>query len=540
MLIGQSINKRLKIVIVSITLILATIFVYILLKSVDTKLVSAKEFSNLLKSSKVEKIYIKDDYLILDSNKGRYKTLSSGLNLNKIFANYPVAKYKSSNKTLTALAVFLLLLILITLILLLNKRDSKDTKIPTKDDIEQEPIVPQLITDYSVNFKSLAGIEYVVDDLKEIVDFIKEPQKYKDAKIKMPKGLLLVGPPGVGKTMIAKAIANEAGVPLFYQSGATFVQIYAGMGPKRVKELFSEAKKLAPSIIFIDEIDAIGKSRELLKSDEREATLNQLLVEMDGFEDSNILVIGATNRVDVLDSALLRPGRFDRHIYIELPNLQDRIKIIKHYLQGKIHSLDIEEVAKMTSGFSPASLEILINEASLNAFREKRNTIKMSDIEAVKDRVVYGKRKMQLLSKEEKEISASLQAAKAVSAVWLGFKFDKVSLLSSLAIDKDGYIYSKDSLENLAKVNLSGYYYLLKRYNNIFSITKDDINSVKELLTLTNSLLIDEKIDIEYLKEETISLIDSLNSAIDKVSNLLLESERLSYNEVKSVLDDIF
>jgi len=540
MLIGQSINKRLKIIIITLTLILATIFVYIILKSVDTKLVSAKEFSNILNRAKIEKIYIKDDYVILDTNKGRYKTLSSGLNLNRIYAKYPVAKYKSSNKTLTALAVFLLLLILITLILLLNKRENGSKNITIEDGIKQEPITPQQITDYSVNFKSLAGIEYVVDDLKEIVDFIKNPQKYKEAKIKMPKGLLLVGPPGVGKTMIAKAIANEAGVPLFYQSGATFVQIYAGMGPKRVKELFNEAKKLSPSIIFIDEIDAIGKSRDLFKSDEREATLNQLLVEMDGFEDSNILVIGATNRVDVLDNALLRPGRFDRHIYIELPNLQDRMKIIKHYLQGKIHTLDIKEVAKMTSGFSPASLEILINEASLNAFREGRNTIKMSDIEAIKDRVIYGKRKMQLLSKEEKEIKASLQAAKAVCALWLGFKFDKVSLLSVLNIDKDGYIYSKDTLENLAKVNLSGYYYLYKKYNNIFSITKDDINSAKELLNITNSMLIDNRVDIEYLKEETISLIESLDSAINRVTKLLLENERLNYNQVKSVLDEVF
>ena len=543
--IGQNINKQLKVIIVSISLILVAIFVYAILKSTSVELVSARDFANVLKESKIEKIYIQDDYVIAESEDGKYKTLTSGLNLNKIYAKYPVARYKSSNKTFTVLAVFLLLLILITLILMINKKTpvEKEKKVLSDENkIESEDIKPQIITNRGVNFKSIAGIEHAVDDLKEIVDFIKQPDIYHEAKIKMPKGLLLIGPPGVGKTMIAKAIANEANVPLFYQSGASFVQIYAGMGAKKVKELFAEAKKLAPSIIFIDEIDALGKSRELFNSDEREATLNQLLVEMDGFEENeNILVIGATNMVDILDTALLRPGRFDRHIHIELPNIQDREKIIKLYLQGKIHAIDVKRVAKLTSGFSPASLEILINEASLHAFRNDKSTIEMSDIEAVKDRVKYGKRKVQLLSNKEREIKAFSEASKAVTALWMGYRYDKVSLLISFNINKTSELFSKDSLLDEIKILLSGYYYLQSRFNNIYSISLDDIKRSKELLKIVDDFLFeDEFIDDESIKEDVNSLLSSLTKAIDIVAKDLLEKESLTYEEVKSRVDEIF
>ena len=544
MQIGQSINKQLKISIVTIVLILIAIVTYVIIKSNSINLVSAKEFNNALKSSKIERIYIKDDYVVLENQKGKYKTLTSGLNLSKIYAKYPVARYRSSSKVFTIIAVFLLLLILITLILLVNKKPPvQEEKIAqtSNENIEQEPIKPQIIKNRGINFKSIAGIEYVVDDLKEIVDFIKNPNKYSEQKIKMPKGVLLVGPPGVGKTMIAKAIANEANVPLFYQSGASFVQIYAGMGAKRVKELFNEAKNLAPSIVFIDEIDALGKSRELFNSDEREATLNQLLVEMDGFEDNiGVLVIGATNRVDILDNALLRPGRFDRHLFIELPNINDREKIIKLYLQGKIHKLNVKEIAKMTSGFSPASLDILINEASLYAFRDNRSVIEMSDIEAVKDRVQYGKRKVQLLSKQEREIKALSQASKAVVAFWLGYKFDKVSLLISFNINNENYIFSKDSLIDEIKITLSGYYYLIDKFNNIYSISLNDIKRAKELSKRVNDFMLeDEQIDEESLKDDILALLKSLNSAIEQVANELLQKETLSYEELKSRVDEI-
>ena len=245
-----------------------------------------------------------------------------------------------------------------------------------------------------VTFADVAGISEVKEELVEIVDFLKNPQKYKEFGIKLPKGVLLVGPPGVGKTLIAKAVAGEAGVPFFYQSGATFVQMFVGVGAKRVKSLFNKAKQNAPSIIFIDEIDAIGKVRGALRNDEREATLNQLLTEMDGFEKSEgVIVIAATNKVELLDDALLRAGRFDRRVYVELPGLDDREGILKIYLKNKPFKGDVREIAKMTVGFSGAALASLVNEASIYALNSNKKSIGIEDFLAVKDKVLAGKKR---------------------------------------------------------------------------------------------------------------------------------------------------
>jgi len=234
-----------------------------------------------------------------------------------------------------------------------------------------EPIAP---SHSDITFKDVGGISDVKVELEEIIDFLKSPKKYKNFGAKMPRGVLLVGPPGVGKTMIAKAVAGEANAPFYYQSGASFVQIYVGMGAKRVRELFVQAKRNAPSIIFIDEIDAVGRMRGANRNDEREATLNQLLTEMDGFEDaSGVVVIAATNKIDVLDPALLRSGRFDRRIFVDLPTLDEREAILNKYFEKMIHEDDTKEIAKMTIGFNGASLATLVNEASLEALRNKRH-----------------------------------------------------------------------------------------------------------------------------------------------------------------------
>ena len=266
----------------------------------------------------------------------------------------------------------------------------------------------------SITFKDVAGIGSVKEELEEVVDFLNAPKKYLKHGIKLPKGVLLVGPPGVGKTLIARAVAGEAKVPFLYQSGASFVHIYVGMGAKRVKELFSKAKAHAPAIIFIDEIDAVGKSRSANANDEREATLNELLTQMDGFDgDSGVIVIAATNKIEVLDEALLRAGRFDRRVFLGLPNIEDREQILSLYLKQKKYEFDLKELAFNTAGFSSAALATLINEALLNMVKRKENVLTIEDIEMAKNKVEFGKKEKKILTAEQKEILAIYQACKA-------------------------------------------------------------------------------------------------------------------------------
>ena len=245
----------------------------------------------------------------------------------------------------------------------------------------------------NISFNDVAGISEVKGELEEIVDFLNNPSRYLKFKVKLPKGVLLVGPPGVGKTLIARAVAGEADVPFFYQSGASFVQIYVGMGAKKVRELFMQAKLNAPSIVFIDEIDAIGKKRSGKSNDERESTLNELLTQMDGFEgDSGVIVIAATNKIEVLDDALLRAGRFDRRVFINLPNIDDRKKILQLYLQNKHYEFDLDNLAHETSGFSSAALSTLVNEALLNMIKRDSKVVEQIDIDKAKTKIEFGKK----------------------------------------------------------------------------------------------------------------------------------------------------
>ncbi len=266
----------------------------------------------------------------------------------------------------------------------------------------------------NITFKDVAGISEVKDELVEIVDFLNKPSKYLEHGVKLPKGVLLVGPPGVGKTLIARAVAGEADVPFFYQSGASFVQIYVGMGAKRVRELFMKAKATSPSIIFIDEIDAIGKKRGGKVNDERESTLNELLTQMDGFDgDSGVIVVAATNKIEVLDDALLRAGRFDRRVFINLPNIEDRKKILELYLDSKHYEFDLDKLAQETSGFSSAALATLINEALLSMIKRSSKTLEHEDIELAKNKLEFGKKETLILDETQKEILAIYQASKA-------------------------------------------------------------------------------------------------------------------------------
>ena len=272
-----------------------------------------------------------------------------------------------------------------------------------------------------VRFKDVAGANEEKADLQEVVQFLKAPQRFLSLGARIPKGVLLVGPPGTGKTLIAKAVAGEAGVPFFSISGSDFVELYVGVGASRVRDLFGEAKKHAPSIIFIDEIDAVGRRRGAGLGgghDEREQTLNQLLVEMDGFgNNSGVIVMAATNRADILDPALLRPGRFDRQIYIGVPDVKGREDILKVHAQGKPFTKDVNlrTIASKTVGFTGADLENLLNEAALLAARAEHTAISMDDLNNAYLKVIMGnEKKSRVISEHEKKLTAYHEAGHAL------------------------------------------------------------------------------------------------------------------------------
>jgi len=314
---------------------------------------------------------------------------------------------------------------------------------------EDETIIEPILS--NIKFKDIAGITSVKEELEEVVDFLNNPKKYQKYNISLPKGVLLIGPPGVGKTLIARAVAGEANVPFFYQSGSSFVHIYVGMGAKRVRELFIKAKSTAPSIIFIDEIDAIGKTRGIGSNDEREATLNELLTQMDGFDSQNgVMVIAATNKIEVLDDALLRAGRFDRRVFLTLPSVEDRLKILKLYTTNHNIEFNIEQLALDTSGFNSAALATLINEALLNMVKRFDNIINNDDINIAKNKVQYGKKQLNILCQDQKEILSIYQASKAFIIK------QKVALFDE-GIQKNDCLYpSKSQLEQQIKNNLAG------------------------------------------------------------------------------------
>ncbi|MGQ9844883.1 MAG: ATP-dependent zinc metalloprotease FtsH [Caldisericia bacterium] len=274
-----------------------------------------------------------------------------------------------------------------------------------------------------VTFNDVAGLEEVKEDLQEEIEFLRNPRKFSAIGAKIPKGVLLVGPPGCGKTLLAKAVAGEAGVPFFSVSGSEFVEMFVGVGAARVRDLFNEAKKYSPCIIFIDEIDAVGRQRGAGLGgghDEREQTLNQLLVEMDGFDPNiGIIVIAATNRPDILDQALLRPGRFDRRIVVNMPDVKEREAILKIHTKNKPLGPDINlsTLAKRTAGFTGADLENLVNEAALLAARRNKSKITMDELEEAIDRVIAGpQKKTRVVSDEEKRVIAFHETGHAVVA----------------------------------------------------------------------------------------------------------------------------
>jgi cell division protease FtsH len=327
---------------------------------------------------------------------------------------------------------------------------------------------------HRTTFEDVAGAKEAKEELVEIVDFLKNPSKYTTMGAKIPKGVLLVGAPGTGKTLLARAVAGEANVPFFNISGSEFVEMFVGVGASRVRDLFKRAKRNAPCIIFIDEIDAVGRQRGAGLGgghDEREQTLNQILTEMDGFEkDTNIIVMAATNRPDVLDPALLRPGRFDRRIVVDVPDIADREAILRVHSRNKPlgKNVDLNKIAQQTPGFAGADLENLMNEAAILAARRNKKQIEMSELEESIEKVVMGpERKSRVLSKEEKKITAYHEIGHAIVAQLLPNcdPVHKVSIVSrgmALGVtwflpEEDKHLKSKSQFEDELCSLLGGY-----------------------------------------------------------------------------------
>jgi len=345
------------------------------------------------------------------------------------------------------------------------------------------------------NFDDVAGLDGAKTELKEIIEFLKNPNHFKDLGAKLPKGVLLVGPPGTGKTLLARATAGEAGVPFFTITGSDFMEMFVGVGAKRVRDMFSKAKEKSPSIIFIDEIDSIGRTRGAGLGgghDEREQTLNQLLSELDGFEPSeNVVVMAATNRPDILDKALLRPGRFDRQVTVDLPSQLHRIEILKIHAKNKPldEDVDLEKIARATPGFSGADLENLLNEASLYAGRDKRKKIEMDDIEKARDKVIMGlEREGVQIDDEEKKMLAYHEAGHALVAASLPHSdpIHKVTIIprgkamgmtQQLPV-KEKYLYNKEYLLDRLAVIMGGRAAEQLIFNTATSGAQNDLKQV--------------------------------------------------------------
>ena len=443
-------------------------------------------------------------------------------------------------------------------------------------------------------FDDVAGLENSKKELQEIIEFLKEPDRFKDIGAKLPKGLLMVGPPGTGKTLLARAAAGEADVPFYSISGSDFMEMFVGVGAKRIRDMFEKAKENSPSIIFIDELDSVGRRRGAGLGgghDEREQTLNQLLSELDGFEpNESVVVMAATNRPDILDKALLRPGRFDRRITVDMPTQQSRQEILKIHAKDKplAEDVDLKKVAQSTPGFSGADLENLLNEASLFAGREKRKKVTMEDIDRARDKVMMGlEREGVQIDDEEKKMLAYHEAGHALVAAVLPHSepIHKVTIIprgKAMGVtqqfpEKEKYIYKREYLLDRLAVVMGGRAAEEFVFETSTSGAKDDLQQVAKLsrkmvlewgmserfrhISLgseeeevflgrdmsrqreysdSTAREIDEEVRkiTEEAFERALTTLKEKRDVLDNVADLLLEKEEISGEEVDELLGE--
>lgn len=435
------------------------------------------DFLNHLESSRIKKVVISGDMLsgeLLDGTKFKaralnYPNLIPNLREKGVSIKVESPAESSWLLNLGAQLLFPLLFFAFLWWLLMRQAQSANSQAMSFGRSPAKPLQGKV----DVTFKDVAGVEEAKEELSEIVEFLKTPQKFQKMGAKIPKGLLLMGAPGTGKTLLARAIAGEAGVPFFSISGSDFVEMFVGVGASRVRSLFSQAKKQTPCIIFMDEIDAVGRHRGAGLGgghDEREQTLNQLLVEMDGFDPKiNIIVIAATNRPDILDPALLRPGRFDRQVVLDKPDLKGREEILKIHAKEKplAKDVDLKIVARRTPGFTGADLENVLNEAAILAARADKTEVTMMEVEEAADRVMAGpEKKSRVISDKEKSIIAHHEAGHALLSKVLkdADPVHKISILPrgmalgyTLALPlQDKYLISKGEVLDQITVMMGG------------------------------------------------------------------------------------
>ncbi len=427
----------------------------------------------------------------------------------------------------------------------------------------------------SFSFNDVAGLEEIKDDLMDVIDFLNNEERYKLMDAKVPRGILLYGPPGTGKTLIAKAIAGEAKATFIYSSGSEFVEKYVGVGAKRVRMIFERARKEAPSIIFIDEIDALGSKRNSESNNEKDQTLNQLLIELDGFNNtSNVIVVAATNRLDLLDDALLRPGRFDRKIYVGNPNYYSRLKILEVHTKNKPldKKVALNEIATKTHGFSGAQLANIANEAALKAIKDKSKKINNENFEFAIEKIAAGLEiKHSTVSENEKRTVAYHEAGHAVAAKMLNI--DKIQKISIIPRDKalgyvlkfpteDKFLYTKQELMGKVTVLLAG-----RASEEVFigEISTGASNDIKESTNIiyeiicsygmgknTENTCIDERLFKYYLDsirdeasemtkeayKKALSIIKENYTLVQDVAEYLIVNESMNSNQLDSIVEE--
>lgn len=563
------------------------------------KEISYTEFQQMVKDKQISKVIITNENLIItpkDDNEFKGKTLyTANIKNDDLLKELNAADITVTGQNPKQSPVFDLLLVYGLPILLMffiwrmlfSKMAGKmgggmmsmgknNAKVYMEDEI-------------GVTFKDVAGQEEAKESLEEVIDFLNDPRRYTEIGAKLPKGVLLVGPPGTGKTLLAKAVAGEAKVPFFSISGSSFVEMFVGAGAKRVRELFKDAQEKAPCIIFIDEIDAVGKSRDnqLQSNDEREQTLNQLLSEMDGFDSSKgIVILGATNRPEILDKALLRPGRFDRRVIVDRPDFPGREAILKvHAKDIKLgDDVDLEEIAKSTPGAVGADLANIMNEAALRAVREGRKEVIQADLrEAVEDIIAGKEKKDRILSPKEKKAVAFHEVGHALVAALLdgADPVHKITIvprtMGALGYtmqlpEEDKYLISREELLNQITVMLGGRSAEEEVFNLVSTGASNDIEratqTARSMVTVYGmsdkfDMMALESIQNRYLdgravrncSEETSTMIDNEvlkiireahekarkllhdnRDLLDEISNVLLEKETIFGDEFMDIV----
>lgn len=548
-----------------------------------TKEISYNEFVQMVENKQVKEVTVDGTALVItpeDSSEMKGKVLYTGNannpDLIKLLLDNDVAYYPQITKQQSVFMDFIIINVLPLVLMFLvvqyifKKMSKKMGGGPMGMGMGKSNAKVYVEKDIKVSFEDVAGQDEAKESLTEIIDFLHNPKRYTEIGAKLPKGALLVGPPGTGKTLIAKAVAGEAKVPFLSVSGSTFVEMFVGMGAAKVRDLFKEAEKMAPCIIFIDEIDSIGKSRDnqMQSNDEREQTLNQLLTEMDGFDTSKgIVILGATNRPEILDKALLRPGRFDRRVIVDRPDLKGRVAILnvhsKDVKMGK--DVNLESIAKGTPGAVGADLANIINEAALRAVRSGRELVIQEDLEEAVEVIIAGKEKKdRILSKKEREVVAFHEVGHALVAGLLEGTdpVHKITIvprtMGALGYtmqlpEEEKYLVSKEELMNQIMVMLGGRAAEEEVFNLVSTGASNDIEratqTARNMVTIYGmtenfDMMALESVQNRYLdgravrncSEETSTLVDK------EVLTIIRECHskaRQILNENRDLLDEI-